>query len=124
MQSTTLSTLMVSVAFAGSVSAATSLIPGGDIRLAGGWDNSLPSSSNTGTVAVDGIFDGTTFGYGAGAIVNHISGTLVGTDANGFNMNGGGMWNMSGGKIVARYVLSNGGSTLFNFSGGIVELSD
>ncbi len=64
MQSTTLSTLMVSVAFAGSVSAATSLIPGGDIRLAGGWDNSLPSSSNTGTVAVDGIFDGTTFGYG------------------------------------------------------------
>jgi hypothetical protein len=39
-------------------------------------------------------------------------------------MNGGGTWKMSGGKILARYFLSNGANTIFDLSGGIIELSD
>ena len=110
------------LAGAGVAHAATVLNPGGDVSNAGGWDNGKPSSSNPGTIAVDGINTDTTFGYGAGAVITHTAGSIVAND--GFNMVNSGTWNMSGGKIAARYILSNGSNTFFNFSGGVAELAD
>lgn len=111
----------------GSASAQTNLLLAGDIRLAEGWDNGLPSSANTASITVDGILgDSDVFGFGVDAIINHTAGTIdaVPGTGTGFNMNGGGIWNLSGGKILSRYILANGGSAVFNFSGGVVELAD
>ena len=107
------------------VQADTNLLPGGDISSAGGWDNGLPSPDNPGTIAVDGISTVTTFGWD-GSVINHTSGDIVCTATNGFNMFRGGTWNMSGGSITARYILSNSdqGDCLFNFSGGTAILAD
>lgn len=123
-----LATLAIgAVTFATLASAQTNLLAGGDIRLAAGWDNGLPNAGKPATIAVDGILgDSDTFGFGTGATVNHTAGTInaVPGSGTGFNMNGGGVWNMSGGKISARYVLANGTNATFNFSGGTVELAD
>jgi len=108
----------------GTANADTILIPGGDVRLDSGWSNLKPSSTNPGTITVDGVFAASVFGYGAGAVITHTAGDIVGTGTNGLNINAGVIWNMSGGKIVGRYILANGGSTFFNFSGGTAELAD
>ena len=122
--------ILGAIALAGTASAATTLLPGGDIRLAAGWDNGLPAPGNDATISVDGILgDSDTFGFGAGTIINHTTGTIdalpfVGASRTGFNLNGGGTWNMSGGAIASRYILSNGGGTIFNLSGGLLQLVD
>ena len=119
----TLALAVLSVGFVGSAGADTILNLGGDISNASGWNNGKPSSSNPGTITVDGTSSSDTFGYGAGAIITHTAGDIVGPGNRGFNMNGGGTWNMSGGKLLFRYILSNGSNTIFNFSGGTAELS-
>lgn len=110
-----------------TATAATSLNSGGNVRVATGWSNGLPSSTNEGTISVNGIFTGSdTFGYGAGAIINHTSGNIVaqvqGTKRRGMNMNGRGTWEMSGGSITARYINANGSNSIFDLSGGVVIL--
>jgi hypothetical protein len=108
------------------VQAQTNLIPGGDVTNASGWDNDKPAAGNPGTITVDGICTVTTFGYGPDGVINHLSGDIVCTGTNGFNMVQSGTWNMSGGSITGRYILSNAqnGNCTFNFSGGTVILSD
>ncbi|YCM42033.1 hypothetical protein V2O64_12045 [Verrucomicrobiaceae bacterium 227] len=97
----------------------------GDIAIAASWNNGLPSATTPGAIAVDGILGTTVFGFGGGATIDQTAGTLISND--GFNFIRGDTWNMSGGKIVARYILSNGQAgvdTVMNISGGILELSD
>ncbi|MCF7974604.1 MAG: discoidin domain-containing protein [Phycisphaerae bacterium] len=108
------------------IQAQTNLLPGGDVSSAGGWDNGKPAAGNPGTITVDGVTTVTTFGYGADGVINHLSGDIVCTGTNGFNMVQSGTWNMSGGSIIGRYILSNGqnGNCTFNFSGGKAILSD
>ena len=114
-----------------SATAVTSLNPGGNIRVNSGWSNNLPSSTNEGTVTVDGVISGSdVFGYGAGAIVNHTAGNIVadvvGTRRRGFNMNGGGTWLMSGGSIRVRYINANGPNSILDLNGGtiIIDTAD
>jgi len=111
----------LSVVLAGPLCADT-IFQGGNLNQAGSWNNGLPSSSNPGTIAVDGTNGSTVFGFGGGAVVDQTAGTI--TSGDGFNYNQGDTWNMSGGTIITRYFLSNGGSTVFNLSGGTIELAD
>lgn len=110
------------VVLSGTVMAATQLVSG-SINTAGSWSAGLPSNSNVGTITVDGSHTVSVFGFGGSSIVNHGAGVVTSTGTNGFNM-GSGTWNMSGGKIISRYVVANGGTAVFNHSGGILELAD
>jgi len=122
LRTTTLTLVLLSVAFVGIADAAT-VFQGGNLNVAGSWDNGLPSSSNPGTIAVDGSNGTTVFNFGSGSVVDMTAGTITSTGTNGFNITNG-TWNFSGGKIVTRYFLSNGSSTVFNLSGGTIELSN
>lgn len=108
----------------GWISAQTSLKEKGDLLVAGDWSDGLPGPGLEGRVATDGFNSQTVFGFN-GTTINHTEGTITSTD--GFNFIRGDTWNMTGGRIVARYVLSNGqfsDETTINISGGRVELSD
>lgn len=115
----TIGVLMVCLA-GGRANAAT-IFQGGNLNLSASWNNGLPGASNPGTIAVDGTNGTTVFNFGGGSIVNQTAGII--TSADGFNLTGG-MWNLSGGSILPRYFLSNGSSTVINFSGGLVQLKD
>ena len=65
----TLALAGLAVAYVGFAVAASILNVGGDISAAGGWNNGKPSSTNPGTITVDGINTDTTFGYGACVIM-------------------------------------------------------
>jgi len=97
---------------------------GGNIVVAESWNSGLPSAFSPGTIAVDGTLGTTVFGFGGGATINQTAGTLVADD--GFNFIQGDTWNLSEGKIIARYILSNGqnGDTIMNIAGGTLELAD
>ncbi len=100
--------------------AQTVLNSGGNVTVAGGWSSGLPSSSNPGTINVNGTVPTSVFGYGGGAVITHTAGTLTVSD--GFNFNGGDTWNMSGGRIdTFRYFGPNQAATVFNLSGGTLE---
>lgn len=105
---------------AGHATAATNFVSG-SINTAGNWDNGLPNQGNVGTIAANGTNASTVFGYGAGSITNLTAGTL--TSGDGFNITSG-TWNVSGGKVITRYFLSNGSNTVINLSGGSVELGN
>jgi len=105
---------------AGAARAATTFL-GGNLNSGGNWSSGLPSSGNPGTIAVDGSNNSTVFNFGSGSVVDMTAGTITSSD--GFNVTNG-TWNISGGRIITRYFLSNGGSTTFNVSGGTVELSN
>ncbi|NQT41149.1 MAG: PEP-CTERM sorting domain-containing protein [Planctomycetes bacterium] len=108
--------------FALAVSArAATIFQGGNLNVAASWDNGVPSSSNPGTIAVDGSNGSTVFNFGSGSVVDQTGGII--TSGDGFNMTNG-TWNLSGGAVLPRYFLSNGGSTLINVNGGLVELKD
>ena len=113
----------VALALAGTATAATNLVSG-SINAAASWSSGLPSNTSVGTITVDGTHTTNgTFSYGGSSIVNHSAGTISSTGTLGFNM-GGGTWKMTGGKILSRYVLANGASSVINFSGGTFELAD
>ena len=105
----------------GGAARAATVFLGGNLNSAGSWDNGLPSSSNPGTIAVDGSNGTTVFNFGSGSVVDQTAGTITSSD--GFNLTNG-TWNLSGGGIKPRYFLSNGGSTVINVSGGLVELKN
>ena len=120
LRTTALALVLSSVALAGLADAATILtVVGGDIETAASWDNGLPSATNPGTIAINASMNASdTFNFGA--VVDHTAGDIVCAD--GFNMMSG-TWNMSStGKIDPRYFLSNGSSTVFNISAGLIEL--
>lgn len=117
----TLPTLMLLVPVLVGVAHADTNFLGGNLNSSGSWDNGLPASGNPGTIAVDGNNGSTVFNFGGGSVVHQTAGTI--TSGDGFNLTGG-TWNMSGGTLSTRYFLSNGGSTVINLSGGLVELAD
>lgn len=120
MNRSTIATTLSFAMLAGTAGAATSLTEGSNLNAGGSWDNGLPSSRNDGTINVTSATNGTTvFGFGGDTVTNLISGTVTADD--GFNLTSG-TWNMTGGKIITRYFLSNGASTTFNMSGGEIEL--
>jgi len=108
------------LALAGPASAATTLQLNGNISVAGGWDNGLPSATNPGTMAVDGTMSVASIQWGA--TVDQTGGILE-SSTTGFNLRSGTVWNMSGGEIKTRYLLSNGSPSVFNLSGGIITLT-
>ena len=101
-----------------STADAATIFSGGNFESSANWDNGTPTAGNDGTISVDGTWVGSTTGFPAGSIVNQTAGTLTAAGTEGFNMNGGGTWNMSGGTIIARYYLPNGSTNVFNLSGG------
>lgn len=109
------------LALIASTAQAATNFNGGNLNLASSWSNGLPASGNTGSINVNGSNATTVFNFGAGSVVNHVAGAI--TSADGFNLTNG-IWNLSGGRIVTRYLLSNGSSTTINFSGGSIVLSD
>ena len=88
--------------------------------VARNWSNGLPLNPPVGTVATDGSFDD------GNAVADWLFSLTAGTitAADGFNLNRGGTWNLSGGSIIARYVLANEAGTAINISGGTVALAD
>jgi hypothetical protein len=97
---------------------------GGDLLFGESWSNGLPGPGIEAVVAADGFNSETVFGFD-GTIINHTDGTIASVD--GFNFIRGDTWNMSGGRLSARYVLSNGqfsDATTINISGGLVDLTD
>jgi hypothetical protein len=104
----------------GAVLAAT-IFNGGNLNLAASWSSGLPATGNNGIIAADGSNGTTEFNFGIGSVVNQSAGTI--TSADGFNLTGG-RWNLSGGRIDTRYLLSNGSGTVMNLSGGSVGLRD
>ena len=94
MKPTSIATLAL-IALTGSASAVTFL--GGAIETATNRTaNTLPSSGNVGTVAVDGTAGvaAATFGFGAGAVVTQTAGTITGA----MNMLSG-TWNLQDGEL-------------------------
>ena len=98
---------------------------GGDLLTPANWSNGIPSAFAIATINVDGTIAISNIGFGANTTVNMTAGTLD-SGTNGFNTVGGGVWNISGGKIIARYLIANSqtGASTINLSGGIVELAD
>lgn len=103
--------------------AVTLLIDGANLNAPGSWTNGLPAAGNDGTIEVTSATNSATvFGFGSDTVTNLISGTITASD--GFNLIGG-TWNITGGKIITRYFLSNGdggATTVVNISGGEIEL--
>lgn len=125
MKKTTLTMTLSLALFTGLADAQTTLADGGNINEPGDWSNGLPSDGNEGTIAMTSATNTTTvFNFGGATVTTHSAGTLTAgtdTDDGGFNFTGG-TWNMTGGKMIARYFLAN--NSTFNLSGGIVELKD
>ena len=82
-----------------STANAATIFSGGNFESSATWDNGTPTAGNDGLIAVDGTWGGSTTGFPVGSIVNQTAGTLTAGGTEGFNMNGGGTWNMSGGTI-------------------------
>jgi hypothetical protein len=116
-------TILSGVALAASLAlaGAATTFNGGNLNQAASWSNGLPAPGNDGTIAVSGSNGTTVFNFGSGSVVHQNAGTI--TSADGFNLTGG-TWNLSGGRTVTRYFISNGSGTVINLSGGTVELSD
>lgn len=100
-------------------------VTGGSIKTAGNWTNGLPSAGNDGTIAIDAVIGGNGFNFGA-TTVNQTAGAITDTGSWSFNMQGGATWNISGGSLTSRFILSNGSfngsSTTLNASGGLVAV--
>jgi len=123
-------TVLTLVAIAVSaVQADTNNVVGGDITKAAGWDNGLPTSSNPAFIAVDGVINDDTWGFGRDTLITQIAGILDGgsktMNFGAFNgTDGGGTWNMSGGTITVRAININATSnSTLNISGGALVLN-
>ena len=125
-----LAAAMVTIAVP-AVQAGTINVVGGDITKGAGWDNGLPTSTSPGFIAVDGVINDDTFGYGSDTVITQTAGTIDGgaktMNWGAFNgTNGGGTWNMSGGTITVRAFNANcaaSGNSIFNISGGALVLN-
>lgn len=98
---------------------------GGNLESAASWAGGVaPGAGDEGTIATDGTV-AATFGWTSTTTITHTAGTIS-SSADGFNMNGGATWNMSGGSITGRYILVNGqtSTAVMNISGGTISMTD
>lgn len=102
-----------------SAFSATTLLQGGNVNVAGGWSNGLPTDLNPGTITVDGVINASTVSYTGSETITHTAGTITDSAAASqwFNYVGAGTWNTSGGGITSRVIQAN--NSTINLSGGL-----
>ena len=114
-----------------AVQADTYNVVGGNITVNSGWDNDKPSDTSPGFIAVDGVINDGTFGFGMDTVITQTAGIIdagsAGMNFGAFNnKDGGGTWNMSGGMIISRAITMNadiGSNSTMNISGGTLMLN-
>ena len=122
MKPTTSITSLLALALCAATANAATTFQGGDPNNGGNWSAGLPSSSNPGTIAVDG--SGGSFQQQMnGTTIDHTAGTLSLTT--NWNLYGSYTYNMSGGGITSTATQGSRGwfvnQGTFNMSGGSIS---
>ncbi|QTN33862.1 PEP-CTERM sorting domain-containing protein [Akkermansiaceae bacterium] len=108
-------------------SASYVLVSGGSLSTGAGWQNTatlttgtVPTSGDTGSIAVDGVFTPATWNTGGASIIQ-TAGNIVGSGNANFNFVTG-TYTMNGGSFSARGILAN--NSIINLFGGVFTIGN